>query len=77
MPMKQMKLQELKSKKPTDLISFAEDRETALKRMSIALDEMLVDGIRSNIPLQQEIMKDAKFQEGGVNIHYLEKKLGL
>ncbi|MCP4598293.1 acetyl-CoA carboxylase biotin carboxylase subunit [Neptuniibacter sp.] len=59
------------------LISFAEDRETALKRMSIALDEMLVDGIRSNIPLQQEIMKDAKFQEGGVNIHYLEKKLGL
>lgn len=59
------------------LISFGEDRETALRRMSIALDEMLVDGIRSNIPLQQEIMADAKFQEGGVNIHYLEKKLGL
>ncbi|MAY41606.1 MULTISPECIES: acetyl-CoA carboxylase biotin carboxylase subunit [unclassified Neptuniibacter] len=59
------------------LISFGEDRETALKRMSIALDEMLVDGIRSNIPLQQEIVKDPNFQEGGVNIHYLEKKLGL
>ena len=59
------------------LISFGEDRETALKRMSIALDEMLVDGIRSNIPLQKEIVKDPNFQEGGVNIHYLEKKLGL
>ena len=59
------------------LISYGPDRETALKRMSIALDEMLVDGIRSNIPLQQEIVKDSKFQEGGVNIHYLEKKLGL
>lgn len=59
------------------LISYAEDRETALRRMSIALDEMLVDGIRSNIPLQQDIVNDAKFQEGGVNIHYLEKKLGL
>lgn len=59
------------------LISFGEDRETALKRMSIALDEMLVDGIRSNIPLQKEIVKDPNFQDGGVNIHYLEKKLGL
>mgnify|MGYP000179789503 CR=1 FL=1 len=59
------------------VISYGEDRETALKRMSIALDEMLVDGIRSNIPLQQDIMNDGKFQEGGVNIHYLEKKLGL
>lgn len=59
------------------LISYGEDRETALKRMDIALGEMLVDGIRSNIPLQQDIVRDAKFQEGGVNIHYLEKKLGL
>lgn len=59
------------------LITFGEDRETALKRMEIALDEMLVEGIRSNIPLQQEIVRDSKFQEGGVNIHYLEKKLGL
>ncbi|WP_299180638.1 acetyl-CoA carboxylase biotin carboxylase subunit [uncultured Neptuniibacter sp.] len=59
------------------LISYGEDREIAMRRMNIALDEMLVDGIRSNIPLQQDIMNDAKFQEGGVNIHYLEKKLGL
>ncbi|WP_027856348.1 acetyl-CoA carboxylase biotin carboxylase subunit [Marinobacterium jannaschii] len=59
------------------LITFADDRETALIRMRNALDEMLIDGIRSNIPLQQEIVRDKAFQEGGVNIHYLEKKLGL
>lgn len=59
------------------LITFGEDRDIALRRMEIALNEMVVDGIRSNIPLQQDIMRDAKFQEGGVNIHYLEKKLGL
>ncbi|MFY0677432.1 MAG: acetyl-CoA carboxylase biotin carboxylase subunit [Neptuniibacter sp.] len=59
------------------LISYGPDRETALRRMGIALDEMLVDGIRSNIPLQQDIVKDPNFMEGGVNIHYLEKKLGM
>ena len=59
------------------LITFADDRETALIRMRNALDEMLIDGIRSNIPLQQDIVRDKAFQEGGVNIHYLEKKLGL
>ncbi|MBY4675753.1 acetyl-CoA carboxylase biotin carboxylase subunit [Marinobacterium arenosum] len=59
------------------LISYAEDRETALTRLRNALDEMLVDGIRTNIPLHQDITRDANFQRGGVNIHYLEKKLGL
>ena len=59
------------------LITFGETREIALKRMEIALDEMLIEGIRSNIPLHQDIVKDANFAEGGVNIHYLEKKLGL
>lgn len=59
------------------LICFGEDRETALTRLRNSLDEMLVDGIRTNIPLHQDITRDAKFQEGGVNIHYLEKKLGL
>ena len=43
--------------------------------MQIALDELLIDGIRSNIPLQRELVRDAEFQEGGVNIHYLERKL--
>ncbi len=59
------------------LITFAEDRETAMCRMRNALDEMVVDGIRTNIPLHHEIMRDANFEAGGVNIHYLEKKLGL
>ncbi len=59
------------------LITYGEDRETALIRMKIALDEMVVDGIKTNIELHQDIMADANFQKGGVNIHYLEKKLGL
>ena len=59
------------------LIAYGEDRESALARMRIALSEMIIDGIKSNIPLQVDIMKDSSFQKGGVNIHYLEKKLGL
>ncbi|WP_271273413.1 acetyl-CoA carboxylase biotin carboxylase subunit [Aliamphritea hakodatensis] len=59
------------------LITYGDSREVALRRMEIALDEMLIDGIRSNIPLHQDIVRDANFAEGGVNIHYLEKKLGL
>ncbi|SIS91212.1 acetyl-CoA carboxylase biotin carboxylase subunit [Neptunomonas antarctica] len=59
------------------LITYGEDRETALIRMKNALDELLVEGIRTNIALHQEIVRDAHFMEGGVNIHYLEKKLGL
>jgi acetyl-CoA carboxylase biotin carboxylase subunit len=38
---------------------------------------MVIEGIKTNIPLQMDIMSDAAFQRGGVNIHYLEKKLGL
>ncbi|MGB1238085.1 MAG: acetyl-CoA carboxylase biotin carboxylase subunit [Pseudomonadales bacterium] len=59
------------------LITYGEDRATALARMQIALDEMFVDGIKTNIALHQDIMADANFQQGGVNIHYLEKKLGI
>jgi len=58
------------------LICHANTREEALKRTQIALDEMLIDGIRSNIPLHQDLVRDAEFQKGCVNIHYLEKKLG-
>jgi acetyl-CoA carboxylase biotin carboxylase subunit len=58
------------------LICHANTRETALKRTQIALDEMLIDGIRCNIPLHQNLVRDAEFQKGCVNIHYLEKKLG-
>ncbi len=59
------------------LIAYGEDRESAIARMRIALSEMIIDGIKSNIPLQADIMKDSAFQKGGVNIHYLEKKLDL
>lgn len=59
------------------LISYGEDRATALKRMQNALDETMIDGIRTNIPLHMDIVRDANFINGGVNIHYLEKKLGL
>ena len=59
------------------IITHGENRDIALKRMRHALDEMVVDGIRTNIPLQQDLVRDQAFMEGGVNIHYLEKKLGL
>ncbi len=59
------------------VITYGETREIALSRMRNALDEIVIDGIRTNIPLQQDLTRDAGFAEGGVNIHYLEKKLGL
>ncbi len=57
------------------LIVHGPDRETAIARMKVALSEMVVDGIKTNIPLQQRIMSDRGFQAGGQNIHYLEKRL--
>ena len=59
------------------LIAHGETRQSAQARMLTALSEMIVDGIKTNIPLQQEIIKDYAFAAGGANIHYLEKKLGL
>ena len=59
------------------IIAHGETRETALKRMHTALSEMVIDGIHTNIPLQRDLVIDPAFMEGGVNIHYLEKKLGL
>ena len=43
--------------------------------MSNAFDELIIDGIKTNIPLHQNILQDAIFNQGGFNIHYLEKKL--
>jgi acetyl-CoA carboxylase biotin carboxylase subunit len=57
------------------LIAHGEDRETALARMRNALDEMHIEGIKTLIPLHREILRDAKFKEGGVHIHFLEEKL--
>ncbi|SEK87292.1 acetyl-CoA carboxylase biotin carboxylase subunit [Halomonas daqiaonensis] len=59
------------------LITWGVDRETALIRMRNALDELLVEGIKTNIDLHKDLVRDGYFQQGGVNIHYLEKKLGL
>jgi len=57
------------------LITFGDSREEALIRMGNALEELLVDGIKTNIPLHRQLVRDREFQAGGVNIHYLEKKL--
>ncbi len=59
------------------LIAHGETRASAIARMSTALSEMVIDGIKTNIPLQQQIMADAAFAQGCQNIHYLEKKLGI
>jgi acetyl-CoA carboxylase biotin carboxylase subunit len=57
------------------LIVHGADRAQAIARMRIALAELVVEGIRTNVPLQQRIMADHGFQEGGRNIHYLEKRI--
>jgi acetyl-CoA carboxylase biotin carboxylase subunit len=57
------------------VISYGETREQAIRRMQIALSEMVVEGIQTNIALHRELMIDARFIEGGTNIHYLEHKL--
>jgi acetyl-CoA carboxylase biotin carboxylase subunit len=59
------------------LIAHGENRDSAIARMRIALQEMVINGIKTNIPLHQDIMRDSAFNAGGANIHYLEKKLGL
>ncbi len=59
------------------LIAYGTNRDQAVARMRIALSEMVVEGIKTNIPLHQELLTDAAVLEGGVNIHYLEQKLGL
>ncbi len=59
------------------LITHGPTREIALARMRTALNETIIDGIKTNIPLHQILVEDSAFQAGGTNIHYLEKKLGL
>ncbi len=59
------------------LIAYGENRNSTIARMRNALNEIVIEGIKTNIPLHQDIMKDASFTAGGVNIHYLEKKLNL
>lgn len=59
------------------LIAHGDTRDIAMARMRIALSEMVIEGIRTNIAMHQGILSDASFQAGAVSIHYLEKKLGL
>ncbi|AGH86772.1 MULTISPECIES: acetyl-CoA carboxylase biotin carboxylase subunit [Ralstonia solanacearum species complex] len=57
------------------LIVHGASREDALQRMRLALDELQVDGIATNLPLHREIVRDAEFETGGVDIHHLERWL--
>ncbi|MEI7532288.1 MAG: acetyl-CoA carboxylase biotin carboxylase subunit [Betaproteobacteria bacterium] len=57
------------------LITYGATRDQAIRRMRIALSEMVVEGIKTNIPLHRELMVDPKFNVGGTSIHYLEHRL--
>ena len=57
------------------VISYGDSREQAIRRMRIALSEMAVEGIKTNIPLHQDLLLDERFIKGGTSIHYLEEKL--
>ena len=59
------------------IISHGNNRKSAITRMSNALKEIVIEGIKTNIPLHQEILQHSAFKNGGTNIHYLEKRLGL
>jgi len=59
------------------VIAHGADRDAAIARMKNALTEIVIEGIRTNVPLHQEIFQHAAFQQGGTDIHYLEKRLGL
>lgn len=59
------------------LIAHGEDRPAALARMRNALTEIVIDGIKTNVPLHQSLIDDSNFTTGGTSIHYLERKLGI
>ncbi len=59
------------------IITHGATRESALARMSTALDELVIEGIKTNAPLHRRLLRDSAFKAGGTSIHYLEKKLGL
>ena len=59
------------------LIAHAETRQLAIARLSMALSEIVIDGIKTNIPLHQDLIQDTAFMAGGTDIHYLESKLGI
>jgi acetyl-CoA carboxylase biotin carboxylase subunit len=59
------------------IIAHGNDRPSAIARMKNALSEIVIEGIKTNVPLHQEILQHSAFQAGGTDIHYLEKRLGL
>ena len=59
------------------IIAHGEDRDTSIARMRNALSEMVVEGIKTNTPLHQEIFGHSAFHQGSLDIHYLERRLGL
>lgn len=59
------------------IIAHGENRELALAKMREALDETVIEGIRTNIPLHQDILRGNSFQKGLINIHYLEKWMNM
>jgi acetyl-CoA carboxylase biotin carboxylase subunit len=59
------------------LIAHGDTRDTALARMRNALSELVVEGIKTNRALHQEILSHTAFRDGGLDIHYLERRLGL
>jgi acetyl-CoA carboxylase biotin carboxylase subunit len=59
------------------LITHGANRDAAIARMKNALTEIVIEGIKTNVPLHREIFQHAAFQQGGTDIHYLEKRLGL
>ena len=59
------------------IIAHGSDRPTAIARMKTALQEIVIEGIKTNVPLHQEIFQHLAFQEGSTDVHYLEKRFGL
>jgi acetyl-CoA carboxylase biotin carboxylase subunit len=59
------------------LVVHGNTRASALARMTTALDEIIVDGISTNVPLHRDLVRDAAFMAGGTDIHYLERKLAI
>ena len=57
------------------LITYGESRDQALARMDIALSEIVIEGIKTNVHLHRDLVNDRSFMDGGVNINYLENKL--
>jgi acetyl-CoA carboxylase biotin carboxylase subunit len=57
------------------VIAYGATRDQAIRRMRIALSEMVIEGIQTNVPLHLDLLHDLRFMRGGTSIHYLEQKL--